>query len=297
MAKDIYPPLILELTDRRDSVFAMEGTENTNEPDFLDTSSGYMLRNTSVVMINGVRTKTRYIQGCPYYLVDEQEKNGWKPNPKMDAIVFEFGRLTVERSGLFEGLYDYLLNHESNADNKNRPAGAETTFKQINTAASAEKEMENLDFLSEAMDIVSSLRVRTTGKGGNNFTYDAVKIDHLSKLFNIASLPTEAERLKVLLGVATSNPVYFLDLVRNAQGDLRVNIASARELGVISTDGPQASFKEDGKTFYKFKDKKNKLDLRITELVEYFNSPEGEMDLAILKTQLDLAQEKVLAVN
>lgn len=303
MAKQIasdkkkYPPLILELTDRRPSSFIMKGTENTENPDRLDCASEYLLRNNSVALIGGERKKIRYIFGCPLFLVEEQDKQNYKPNPKQDIIAFTFGRLTVERDGIYIGLYDYLLHHEGNRDlGANRPSGAEDTFYQINTSAESENKLVDLEDIAAVMNIITELRTKVPGGRGKaaEYIYDSEKIAHISKLLGIMPLPSDAERLQVILSTATLRPAYFLNLLNEASGGLRVEIVTARELGVLSMDGPQATWIKDNMGFYKFKATKN-FEKRIDELVAYFSSEEARDNLAILRAQVTEIQEQEMA--
>ncbi len=285
-----YPPLILELTNRRPSAFVMKGTENSENPDRLDCPSEYLLRNRSVVVDDkGVRNESRYIKGCPEFLVKKQTEINAKPNPREDAIVFEFGRLTVLREGIFVGLYDFLANHESNRSNEIRPDGAEDVFYQINTAAEAESAMVDLDVFADAINIVKALRE----KSGNGFTYDTEKINKYCKLLNVIPLESDAEKLQVLFVTANTNPVFFMDLIKESTFELRLEITTARELGVISTDGDTASFTDEGKGFYKFKEKKDP-HVRISELVNYFDKDEGARDLAALKAKVKEKQKALV---
>lgn len=298
MSKKKYPPLILQLCERRPSAFIMKGTEGSDNPDRLDTSSEYLLLNTSIMIdAKGQRVPIRYIKGCEKISIEEQEKDKRKPNPREDYIAFSFGTLTVERDGLHIGLYDYLANHANNRslDPSRRPTGAENVFYQINTEKEAEDDLEDVDDIAEALATIVSLREKIPASGGKpaSFDYDTERIDYLCKLFGVIGIETEAEKLQVLRAVANANPKFFNDLIKEATTDLRIAITTARELGVIATDGPDASWVDDGKSFYKFKEKKN-FNKRIDELIEHFNNKENQMDLDVLRTKVAAKKESLL---
>lgn len=295
MAKKSYPPLVLELTDRRPSAFVMKGTENSENPDRLDTASEYLLMNTSVVMQGDKRRPIRYIAGCDLIYVDEQEKSGFKPNPKQDTIPFIFGRLTVQREGRTIGLYDFLSNHDGNRSlpRDKRPSGAVDVFYQVNTSLEAENKLADLDEMTQVMTLLNGLRERVNkpGGGASSYKYDTDKIEYYCKLLGVvsASMESDAEKLQLLLTVATKNPTYFVSLVNEVSGDMRVEVVTAKQLAVISTDGPAASWVDDQRVFFPFKSKDaNK---RIDELVEYFKSSEGEMDLSVMRTKVKFKQD------
>jgi len=293
MAKSKYPTLVLELVHRRPSVFVLQGTEKNPEPDVLDCASEYMLRTTSVMMEKGKRVKIRYIAGSELFKLDDQVKQDLKPNPLQDIIYFTFGRLSVNREGLNIGLYDFLSNHEGNRDNPNRPPNAEDVFYQINTEADAESSLADLDETAEVMNYLTTLRKPVPGKK-KEFTYDTEKIERLCKMLGVVPVESDAEKLKILVATGVGNPLFFLQLINAKTADLRVDVVTAREMGVISIDGESASFIENGENFYKFKNKNGNYDARITELVEYFSTEAGEMNLSIMEAKLEFAKEKSL---
>ncbi len=269
--KNEYPPLVLELKQRQPSQFVLQGTEKLAEPDILDCGSEYMLRNTSVMMKDGKRIKTRFISGSDLFKVEDQVAAGIQPNHLQDIIYFSFGRLTVSRDGLNVGLYDFLLNHEGNVDNKNRPNNSADVFYMINTEADAEDSLADLDETAEVMTYLSSLRKEKAGRE-KGYTYNTEKIERMCKMLGVVPVESDAERLKILLATGMSNPRYFLSILNGKNSELRVNIVSAREMGVISIEGESASFIENGENFYKFKNKNGNFDPRITELVDFFSS-------------------------
>lgn len=293
MAKNKYPTLVLELAHRRKSAFILEGTEKSPEPDILDCASEYMLRNTSVVLIGGKRVKTRYIAGSDMFKLDEQVKADIRPNPLQDIIYFTFGRLTVNREGLNVGLYDFLVNHEGNRDNPNRPPNAEDVFYTINTEADAESQLADLDETAEVMTYLSSLRKDKPGKE-KGYIYDTEKIERMCKMLGVIPVESDAEKLKILVATGVGNPRFFLQLLNAKTADLRVEVVTAREMGVISIDGESASFTENGENFYKFKNRNGNYDSRITELVDYFGTEAADMHLSIVKAKLEFAKEKAL---
>ena len=297
MSTKQHPPLILELIDRKPSLFVMKGTEMAEEPDRLDVSSQYMLLNDSVVLVAGEKKtdpkkhkKARWISGCDLILVEEQDKMGIKPNPLNDVIVFKFGRLVVEREGKDIGLYDFLKKYDGNISNPDRPESAIGIFKEINTAVEAEERITDIDAEGDALKYLSSLQTKKGGQGGTakTYEYNTEKIAWCCKLFNLTTGDSPSEQLEALVTKARQNPSLFNDMIADASSDLKVVIKTARELGVISLDGDVASFAEDKSVICKLKSKA--MNDKIDELAEYLRSADGETANSAIRVQVEHAK-------
>lgn len=294
-----YPALVLQLTDRKPSSFIMKGTENSDNPDRLDTSSQFVLLNHSYILMPG-KTKTdpkvqkigRWISGCESFLVEEQEKMNASYNPQRDMIVFEFGTLTVNREGNFVGLYDFLKAYDGNISNPNRPSGVPPCFMEINTAIEAEVRVENAMDEMEAMRIISQYSKVVKGANGTKeFQYDEDKLRWLCKLFNLTTNDTGSEMLEAVIIKAKVNPILFCKTIEDITGDIRVVVKTATQIGVVFLDGQRAVLADDNSTIINLKGKS--MNDKMEELVEYLTSPEGEMMNSVIRTQVEHGMQKM----
>lgn len=299
MSTNKYPPLILELIDRKPSSFVLKGTENNPEPERLDTSSDWILLNESIVLVPGAKKddppkqkKARWISGSDVILVEEQEKLGLKPNPLNDVIVFKFGRLSVERSGNTVGLYDFLKKYDGNISNPNRPDNVMAIFKEIDTAVEAQEEISDIGAEAKAITYLASLQTEKGGQGGSakTYEYNTDKIVWLCKLFNLTTGDSDAERLQALIAKARQNPKLFNDTLEDASSDLKVVIKTARELGIISLDGDVASYAEDKSVICKLKTKA--MNDKVDELAEYLRSGDGELHNSSIRVKVEHAKSE-----
>jgi hypothetical protein len=283
--------LVLELIDRVPSSFIMEGTENNPEPDALDAPSQMLLLNYSHVMVDGKREAIRYIYNQDEIFVSKQEEKGLKPNPRMDIINFELGKLSVVNEGISKGLYNFLKNCEWNIDNPNAPSGATPIFKEIKLELEAEAELESLDDYAEALQLVSALHT----KGAKGYTYDSKKIGFYIKLFNLVNMDNDAEKMRTLVSIATERPSYFVSVVNGADVDNTVLVNTARELGVIIFGDSKVILADENEVIYKLKSKVGSNSIR--EFVNFLATEEGLMILARIETKLEYkkTQESGLA--
>jgi DNA-binding protein YbaB len=299
MSKQQYPPLVLELVDRKPSSFVLKGTENNPEPDRLDTSSDYVLLNDSTVLVAAdkkgepkKRKKTRWISGSDVILVEEQKKLGINPNPLTDLIVFKFGRLSVERSGNTVGLYDFLKSYDGNVSNPDRPENVMEIFREIDTAVEAEESISDINDLSKAISYLAALQTEKGGQGSGakTFEYKSEKLVWLCKLFNLTTGESDPERLKGLMARAQTNPETFNATVEDASSDLKVIIKTAREMGVIMMDTELVSFADDKSVICKLKSKA--MNDKIDELAEFLRSGDGELHNSAIRVKVEHAKSE-----
>lgn len=281
------PVLVMELIDRRPSSWVKEDSEQFGRPIFLDCPAQQFILPRSVMYgKNKELVDICYMKSAKSIFVETNKKDGFSHNPQTDFIVFEHGVLTVRREGADKNLYDYLKNCSYNRDAENRYEGVDPIFFEINTEVVAEDGLDELTDVTEALQMVTALRTKKPGAAPE---YNTERIDALVYLFNIQTGDTPAEKLQSLASVASSRPGYFMRMVADASASMRVVVVKARELGVISTEGPHAMFLDSNKNFYKFNG--SSLDERIDELTDFFLNKENKKVLNELNVKTNAAAE------
>lgn len=263
--------LILELLDRRASDMVLEGSEESGMPIVLDGPGARKIISTShVVDAKGEYREIRYIKGAKSIYVDEQEKANVKPHPSRDEIWFRGTSMTVVNAAPDKNLYEYLLNCAYNLNAPRRPDHYPAVFKTIDTAKVSENTLDQMILQSEAVQLVTGLRERTS----TGYEYDTEKIGFLCTLFNIEPMDDDADRMRALLSIAQAEPMKFLNTMADRTKEIRIDVLSARKFNVLSIDNDQASLTKTGANFYDFESTSE--NERVDELVYYFLSQIGE---------------------
>lgn len=302
MSKETTGPevMVIELTDRRESSWVLEGTENTGQPVRLSAPADKTIKATSAVRVpnktGGGYTlrKIRYIQGCDTIFFDEQEKRGFKPNPAVDKsdLTIKNGKRFIIRNGGDIALFDYFRNYEGNASNDNRPASAVAVYEEIKASVSAEKNISTFDDEMEAKDYLRELKISDKVKG---VTYKEREIDFLINLFGLPFMDSYAEKFEALIGIATKAPTLFNESIANTKAGMISEVNQGRQLGVISFDASKAMLNNGNKILLLFKE--TKVDDQINELAVHFLSSKGEQDYKQFYIELDAAKKRSLSIE
>lgn len=290
--------LTLELADRRQSGWVMEGTQGTRDEERLDSPNIYFLPLESVVKMTedapgypkGSYRPIRHIEGCNTIYKDEQEKLNIKPNYDRDVIIFSKGICLVPEEGRDRSRYAYLQACEYNANNKDRPETAVPLFRVIEKEVEAVKSLVNMDNKLEAYRLLSTLR----DKMDSGYSYNNERIDFMCSLFGISGVESYAEKLEQLQWRAEADPTKFVDSVLNKRSEVKVVILEAEKFNVIAVTGDFASFVDGGLQFYKFNSSKKPA--KIEELVDYFLLPKGQDHSNQMNIRLEKAKLKELSL-
>jgi hypothetical protein len=204
------PVLILELVDRQGGGWFQEDSIDTREPIEKDSPSNRSILRESVikqVLEEGgyINIPIRHVYGCAEIIKSEQEKMGVKTNPNRDMIIFKNGRLVVERTGSFVGLYDYLKRSSMNDSNPDRVPSVDKVYREVDLDVPAQ---EFSDVIFEASEAILFLKPLQKKNAEGEYEYQEEKIDGLSELFGIVG-ETPAHKLRLLIEVAHKTPTNF----------------------------------------------------------------------------------------
>lgn len=285
--------LVIELTDRQNSDFVLEGSEEQGMPQVLDGPGARRILSTShmIKLENGVEKwiPIRYIKGCSTIIQSEQDEKGIKPNPNNDMIWITACREALSRREPNVAKFDYLRACMYNADAPNRPADYKPIFKEIKQQEVAKRELDSLLLEADAMDVVRLLAVKQ--KGGD-YKYDTDRINYLCQLFGFTEQVSQEEQVRSLVFSAKADPKLFLQTIHSKTQEIRVEILQARQMSVISLDGESASFVQNGHAFLDLVEEDDSD--RIEELIRYFLSPEGERDYKQFYLLYQAAKENMI---
>lgn len=281
MSTKKYPTLLLHLTGLENSEYALKGTEKSDSPQWLAAPNALFIPLTSVVkQKDNTFKKIRHIRSASSIFVDEQEKQGVKPNPLEDAIIVTGQALSIDRAGRDVNAYDYLLACEYNLSNENRPADARALFEIIDTEAKAEKGIDTILLVSESQAILNEL-VR---KVGDEYRYEEEKIDYFCKLFDIVEEGYATKFQKLALYVA-HNPKVFLDTVRDSKDKVRQLVIGAEKFEVINFSAKGVSLNSTGAVIKQLT--ATKRPAQVDEFIDYLQSAIGAADMKMISIALE----------
>jgi hypothetical protein len=280
------------LIDQQDSQFVKKGTEGTIFEQRLKTLSAYRYpsESTCVVDENGMEVvkQLRYIQGCDTPFVDEQEKRGYRFDPNRDIIWFEHGKLSVVNSAYTRGLFKYLELTTGNEDSPNRNKNVPAKFREFKPVKEAVRDIQLIALEKEMVDMVMGLYKE---KGGE-YIFEKAKIDFLCTLFAVHA-PSYEEKIPGLVAIAKANPNAFKNTIIDQKNLYKVAILEGVELGVISIEGPKASYIATNTPFYTFEARSK--DAKIDELLVYLLSEAGTQ--MFNQMQIDIRAKKDTIAN
>lgn len=289
--------MYLEVFDKKDSGFVMDGTENTPAPEMLNAPTTLWIPSDGVrsEMKDGIRhdLKIRWINGVSELNPEIQDKRGFKPNRYEDKIVFEKGFAVVVREGSTMGLFDYLKNVYYNADAPNRPSSVKPLFKTMQVDKVAEGISDHDEMVHEAMGIVLSLRIKT-GDNKNPYKYNEERINALCQVLQIGGGDSPATKLHALTSLAKARPDSFVKLVSKFESTVVAELSQAVELGVVKIEGNSFLFAEGGKVLYSIGQGNFSVPAKIEKGADFLKTKEAAALLTELRARIEVAQNNKL---
>lgn len=289
--------LYLEIVDRKNSGFIMEGTEGTLYQQELNAptvqwipASGKACKRDEKNIRHDI--EVRFISGCDSILPLEQEARGFRPNRFEDKIPFENGFATAVREGAGIGLYDYLKNAYWFKDNPDRPSTATPLYRELKLDKKAVELLDDDQLMTEAKGRVYSLRLNTGNKIAP-YKYDHNKIDAMCRLLEVWD-ETPERKLVLLLQRATGNPKSFLEIVEKAEQTIITEVTHALQLDVIKIKDNTVLDGQSGNIIRSFGDEKLKQEQKIEKLADWFATAEGNPILTDMRIKLEIAKEQSL---
>lgn len=283
--------LIIELVDRSPSGFILEGSTQQGQPIHLDAPAWRRIPSVSVVRDGEGFRRIRHIQGAPSIFVDEQDKAGYKYNATRDNIVLKGPVNTIVRDGRDICKYDYLAACEYNLHAPGLPGNENVIFKEIRSQEVAKADIGTLKLKERAHDIIKTLYTETPD---GSYVYEGERMKVIARTLGINDQPSDEEMLMAIAGVAEKNPQFFLGTIADKTVEYKSDIQEAIHLGVLSMDGGGASLRSAGQVFLKLR-KKNREE-QTHELVMHYLSPDGAMDYKNLRSDLEIARQKLAEV-
>jgi hypothetical protein len=295
------PVMFLKLCDKRSSGFVKDGTENTAFHEELDCPSIAWIPSRSKTAIekeiDGIKTLVfkdiRWINGCNTIDPQEQDRMGVKPNPQEDLIIFDKGFKTLQKQGSTLSLYDYLEQSFFNKNNPNRPVSLEAIYEVVQLDKKAEEIDESDIEMSDAIQMVKQLRVKT-GNKETPYKYDEDRINLMCRLCEVMGGDSPAQKLHALMALAKSMPRTLLDLVTKFEQTLITEVGHALHLNVIRFDGNTASYEESGEVIRALGSGNLGQEKKIQSLADYFGSSDGTQALTIFRAKLEVAKQNAL---
>lgn len=300
MAKPKPPVIFLELCEKRNSGFVKQGTDGTAFHEELNCPNISWIPNRGLGSVkeihNGVETmvykELRWMKHCDTIDFNEQEKRGFKPNFHEDKIPFEKGFATVVRDGGTIWLYDYVVGVCWNKSNPDRPVGADAIYQVMQLDKQAEEINEGDIEMADAIQLVSSLRLKT-GSKETPFKYNEERLSALCSIFQVFA-ETPAQQLYALMSLAKAKPRWFLDLAVKFEQTILTEVSHALELKVIMFDGNTSVYCEGDEIIRNFGAGNYKHEKKIELLADYLKTSEATEALTKLRAKVAVAKDKAL---
>lgn len=281
--------LVINLADRRDSTWTLQGTEGTATPQTLNAPATYDMLNTSYMRDeNGNNIPIRYIYNCNEILVSEQKKLNITPNPAYDFITFTNGSLTVVNEGPHKGLFKFLKACQGNGSNKDRVEEERVVFEELDIQGSAKMSLDVRFEHDMARGMLRELMTRTH----SGYEFKEEKIDYLCSLFSVGDAASYEEKMEALSLLADENPIAFRSTIADVRSSVRADIAIAQQMSVITVNKDNAVFNDGGKILLEFDSRSD--NKKNEEFIEYLLSSAGSDDYKTLK-QRTIAAKMVAA--
>lgn len=285
--------LFVEVYDRRDSGFILDGTENTKFEERLNAPSILNIPNQGKRRLpDGVGVESiRYIAGETEIRLAEQKKAGIEPSPvpMADKIFIDGGSMTVANEGETAGFFEYIRDVFYNANAPKRSEKATILYKVVDLNKIAEEINEKDIMANEAAALVYTLQE----KRGGVWVYQEERINSWCELFAVFA-ETYPTKINILSNLGKINPKNFLDKIAIFEQTAATDVTHALQLNVIKFEQNIAIYDASVKT----KAIKNlgvgsmKHDEKIKELATWLLSADGKEAYKELKTELEHAKEK-----
>lgn len=300
MSNEKYPPLVIELVNKSETNWVMEGTEKSANPQRMAWSSLLRVPPTSkyredISAKDGGGYKLvpiRHIMGCDFLDPKRQDAEKVMPNNEQDNIWIEGNSMTVLREGSSIATYDYLRLYEGNLSNTKRPPEAEDLFREVIAAEIAKAQTGGFDQKAEAYAILREIRQQSDEEGG--YIYDNDKLSVMSTLFELNHLDTPEEKFLELYHIAEESPGIIVSAAMNAKKRLFALIKKAEELNVIGFTDDRAYFTSTNTVILGYKGKPAKNN-QINQLADFMLTEDGKVFLNQLDNNVSAAQKQSLA--
>ena len=307
MSKAKYDVLILELIpeSRIGSGFEREDTVNLPEDQKVRIihPRNRVILNTSVIkqestenpgtMINVV---TRSIYGQQEIIKTNQEKANMTTSNR-DKIVFINGFRMVPNDGAFVGEYKWAKSHAQNESNPDRPLNSagnpllQPVFREVKPEKTAQdKNIYDLQ-LAQALGFINKELVTVKGEG---YEYKEEAIDTVAANFGI-SADSPAQKVSALIAFAKAKPGTFIELAKNSEQTVNIEIKHAVQLKLIACEGNMVKYTEGENPVIKtYSNVQNTDESKLSALGKYFQKVEGKEAYELFKQRLEAAKVAVV---
>ena len=300
---------------RAKSSVQFRGVDNSN----IETAKAFSIPVSSQIPnpVAGGYIQTMFIPGAPHHYVDDYydkdgnlqkglKSLGWDDKKlkegynkalsfvRVRKVHFQFGRLTLDRTGENAKLVDYLLESEFCMDSPHYEAMSQYNksslirFHVEHKEADAEKRIRRDKVFIRVTELLGKLSKETE----NGFEYEELEIDALMSVLGLANTAEHYEygqKVVAISEAAQSNPEAFLKFYESQTATYKVQLAHAIELGVVSIEGKSAVFARDKKEITPFKSTSK--DGKFTELVLHFMG-KGSEDYKLMNILAESAQKQ-----
>lgn len=297
------PTMFIELVDQQDSGYVRDDTAGTPYEEKITSPGVIFIPNTgkrAEAILNDKGEETgryafvpiRYIKGCPFIDVSEQDKNGWKPNSisQEDAIQIRKGQAVVRQEGDI-ALFDYLEKVFYNLNSPNRSVKAKAFFKVVELDRETEVLNEKDFLIADAVKYVQSLVTKT---GKNEYKYKEDKIDNILSVLGLFGGENYPSKINVLTHAAKNSAANFLQLVQKSDDIAVTEVSHAIELNVIQFNGNSVEFVEGKSLLANLGEGRFSVDKKVTILAEMLRTPEYAQAYQDMKVKTEIAQENSL---
>lgn len=302
--------LILELIDKRESGFVLDGTQGTPNEQRIDYSERCYFPNIGKAAREKKDEKgqvvkdakgnpvieyadIRYIPGDSSIWVEDQERRRVSVNPRdTNKLYFEKNLMVIPDSPGTRTLREFMLVNFANGEAPNRPSTADALYKVVKLDKKADKVNEEEGVIAEAWYKATLLR-KKDGKGG--YIYDEDNINSYAKLLNVHGGDSPSEKLVAITHFAKTRPSDFLRLITVFDNTVATEVHEALSLKVISVEDGVATFSDSEKVIKPLGSEKLTKDEKIAVIADFLKTPEGNQHLTEMRAKISVEKEKKLA--
>lgn len=290
-SKEVETVVFVALDQQTSQYFREEDPENDGKSVRLAYNTRKIPNRSFVKFVDKdgmeVLKETRYIKNCPFIFIDEQDKNGYKPNPAADHIWLDKGQLIVQNNGSGVYLLKFLREGcSANLDCKNRSDNYKALFRELNTEVLAKNDEEILDTRLEATELVTRLRYKV----GKQVIYDENGLEFFSELHKMPPFTNgfnSSEAFMSIYRLAEAEPDRFLSKYREAKSEVERLINQAQAMGVLSADPERATLADDAQSVViTWPVKKLNEDQRAELLMNHYLAPSNRIQLVKLQQMM-----------
>lgn len=263
-----------------------------------------VIMNTSVIRVESEKTPgtfvnvvTRAMYNQEEIIKDKQDEAKMTVSVR-DKIVFVNGFRTVPNDGAFVGEYKWLKNHAQNESNPNRPTKADGSpllqpvFREVRAEKKAHDENIYDLQLAQALGFINKELVK---QKGSDYEYNEDAIDTVAANFGIQG-DSAAQKVSALIAFAKATPDTFLELAKNSEQTVSIEIKHAIQLKLIKIEEGAIFYTEgENPLIKKFTNLQNSDQKKLEALGSYFQKQEGKEAYELFKEKLDAAKVAAIA--